>query len=591
MSRDTRTGGPVRALAGLGVAAVVSMAVAMPVDAAAGAVAPLSGYAGGFSTEAVATPLRIEIYEPSIPIPSDPQAELNFSYTTVAGTSGPNSTARSSAMWPGDAVGEGLKTIVEQSGLPPQLGENGYPVQANAQYPSDTTHAEQEPLPGTVERVRTDDAGAVARAGYSSDGQVAGDDSGKDTSGTGGGGQGGSGSGGSPVPGLPGLPAVPGLPGIGGGGTGATGASGATASNPLSALAHGDLSALGGALTGSSVDSSSSSVRTADPAPSSPLGALGAVIAADGMSSSSRTDYGTAAGVSATAAASLGELRLAGGIVTLTGMRVTAVTTATAAGATATPRVSYGEVSIAGTPFALTSDGFEAAGNKTAIPGLPDAPAKALKMLGIAIELPKPEKTVTGTAATLVASGPRITFDTGVLRSKLPSLPIGQITKSLPDSAGQLKSLLLALNEAHPKFVIYPGRVSSTAQTVKGISFAPPQVPAGGSATGGSAPAAAGTASGGAGPAPSGAGAGLGATPAGGAATGDAAPAATPVQNVSATPGLPPLGSVPGMLTIGGIALAAGAGWWFRRGMGLLFGGAGTCPHGLASGLPDLRKV
>src|ERR1700712_3939504 len=43
----------------------------------------------GFSTSASATPLRLEVYEPTIPIPASPQLELNFSYTKVDGASGP----------------------------------------------------------------------------------------------------------------------------------------------------------------------------------------------------------------------------------------------------------------------------------------------------------------------------------------------------------------------------------------------------------------------------------------------------------------------------------------------------------------------
>lgn len=568
------------ALTALCVAATTAgatVAIGAPAGAAVHQLVPATSY-GGFATSAIATPLRVEIYEPAIPIPSEPQAELNFSYTKVVGSSGPNATARASALWPGDAVGEGLKVIVDQAGLPPQLGANGYPVQVNAAYPGDTSHAEQEPLPGSVERVRVGQTDAVARAGYSSDGKVAGDGSSDGSSG----GTGNGGSGGSPVPGVPGLPPLPGLPGT-------STSTGST--NPLTALSHGDLSALGGALTGSGAAADGPSGSSADPAPSSPLGALGALIGVDGMSSSSRTSYSGTDSVTATAAASLGELRLAGGVVTLSGMGVSAVTTSTLAGSTAKPRVSYGELSIAGTPFAITSDGFEAAGNRTAIPGLPDAPAKALAMLGISIELPKPERSVKGAVSTLTASGPKITFDTGVLRSKLPSLPVDQIAKNIPDSASQLRSLLLALNEAHPKFVIYAGRVTSEAQTIKAISF-----PIGGTATTGtpSAPAAAAggaSAAGGSAPLSSGGAPNLSAPSTGDVAAGGAPGATTPIQNVSATPGLPPLGSVPGMLTLGGLALAAVAGWWFRRGMAVLFGGAGTCPHGLASGLPDLRKV
>jgi hypothetical protein len=60
---------------------------------------------------------------------------------------------------------------------------------------------------------------------------------------------------------------------------------------------------------------------------------------------------------------------------------------------------------------------------------------------------------------------------------------------------------------------------------------------------------------------------------------------------VSAVPGLPPLGSVPGMLTLLGVLLAAGAGWYLRRAGGLLFGVGSTCTHGLKAGVPDLRKA
>ena len=55
--------------------------------------------------------------------------------------------------------------------------------------------------------------------------------------------------------------------------------------------------------------------------------------------------------------------------------------------------------------------------------------------------------------------------------------------------------------------------------------------------------------------------------------------------------GLPPLYSLPGALLVGGIALAALGGTWLRRIGVIALGGAGSCPHGLDSGLPDLRKA
>ncbi len=55
--------------------------------------------------------------------------------------------------------------------------------------------------------------------------------------------------------------------------------------------------------------------------------------------------------------------------------------------------------------------------------------------------------------------------------------------------------------------------------------------------------------------------------------------------------GLPPLFSIPGLLLVGGIALATVAGSYFRRMGAAALGGGAPCPHGLDSGLPDLRKA
>src|SRR3954466_13484770 len=82
---------------------------------------------GGFSTAATASPLKLDVFEPAIPIPTEPQFEMDFSYTRVLGDSGPAATARAAAMWPGPAIGEGLKTFGEQLSLPHQLTDGGYP--------------------------------------------------------------------------------------------------------------------------------------------------------------------------------------------------------------------------------------------------------------------------------------------------------------------------------------------------------------------------------------------------------------------------------------------------------------------------------
>jgi hypothetical protein len=74
------------------------------------------------------------------------------------------------------------------------------------------------------------------------------------------------------------------------------------------------------------------------------------------------------------------------------------------------------------------------------------------------------------------------------------------------------------------------------------------------------------------------------------AAAGDAgdlgALAAEPMSS-----GLPPLASIPGALLVGGLVLAAGVGWWLQKIGGLVLGGAGSCSHGLETGVPDLRRA
>ena len=76
---------------------------------------------GGFVTQAAATPLKIEVYEPTIPIPAEPQAELSLAYTKTESLTGPSTDGRASWVWPGDSVGEGFKTFVEQLGLPKDM--------------------------------------------------------------------------------------------------------------------------------------------------------------------------------------------------------------------------------------------------------------------------------------------------------------------------------------------------------------------------------------------------------------------------------------------------------------------------------------
>lgn len=516
-------GGSALLAAGALVSTFAGAATAAPSRPAAGDTTPYSG----FSTSAIASPFRIEIFEPAIPVPASPQVELDLSHTTVAGASGPDSTAMASALWPGDAVGNGLPTIMTASGLPAALAGNGYPAHTNAQFPGTPNSGSQEFFPGMVGRVSASGKQAVARSGYSSSGQVAGDS----TSGA----------------------------------------------NVLDQLKSGNIAGLTGLLNPPGSGSNTGS---------NPLGILSAVVSVGGMSSNSVTDYSDPTVVTATATSQIGEVDLLGGIVKLDGVTVSTTSASSLdGGGKVTQKVTYGGMTIAGTPFTFTSDGIEASTSKTAIPGLSSNPTKALASLGISIELPKPTKTLSGTQATSAALGPVITIDTQPVISmlKLDKLPLTSIIGKFPDSAGQLKSTLLGVLQAHPKFVVALGDVSASAQTSAALN--PGGGTTGGGTTGG------GTTAGGAGtPGTSGVPTGSSVTGSPGAGTSPTGGATTPITKTSAA-GLPPLGSVPSLLTLGGLILAAGLGWFFRAAALTALGAGSTCTHGLVTGLPDLRKA
>ncbi len=74
----------------------------------------------------MATPVKVEIFEPTIPIPTVPQAEFDFGYAKVKADSA-STKGRASFMWPGDGVGEGLKTFFDQLGLPTDAGRERLP--------------------------------------------------------------------------------------------------------------------------------------------------------------------------------------------------------------------------------------------------------------------------------------------------------------------------------------------------------------------------------------------------------------------------------------------------------------------------------
>jgi hypothetical protein len=516
-------------------AAAATLALALLAGGSAASMSPAHAVEyGGFNTFATASPVKLEVFEPAIPIPTEPQFELNLSYTRVIGDSGPNTSARSSALWPGPAIGEGLKTFGEQLGLPAPLTDGGYPVQSNATFPGDETQAASEPLPGQIQRVAAGEKRTTAKAGYTGSGDLEDGDSGD----------------GSTKP-----------------------------TNPLEALQSGDLSALGNLLTGGSTGNQDKPVQT------NPLGALGLLVSFDGMTSVSSTDY-DGEKVVATATSRIGELRVLLGLIKLTGVNVvTKVTSTLDGGAVTSQTVDVGGITIAGQKFSYGPEGIEAGGKKSPIPGLPANAMDLLKTLGIEFAVPKPVVKKEGRSGTVNAEALVISLDLKPLRSKLPALPLDALVNGLPDLPGQasmLKGLLLSLNSFAPKIALHLGSAAASATTVEQVEF--PQGP-----SGPSGPTDPGTGSGGGtGNLPGG---NLGELPVATPPT-DGNPITTPPVNVAENiPGLPALGSVPMLLFLAGLALAGGIGWWLRQAGVILFGAGSACTHGLKAGIPDLRKV
>ncbi len=486
------------------------LAFGLLVGATAASSAPAHAVAyGGFTTVAVATPLKLEIFEPALPLPTEPQAEFDISYTRVDGSSGPATSARASALWPGPAIGEGLKTFGEQLMLPPALTGGGYPVQANAGFPGDTTQQSQEFLPGMIGRVDAGDKRTTAKVGYTSSSDLSDGDAGD---------------------------------------------SKAAPANPLDAL-----TGLLGPKSGPPATGSAN-----------PLGALGLLIDFDGMTSVSSTDYNGDT-VVATATSRIGELRLLGGLIKLSGVNVVAkVTSSLDGGATTSQTVDIGGMNIAGQKFAYGPEGFTAVGKVTPIPGIPSSAADLLKMLGVVIEVPKPDVVKSGTKGSINAAAARITLDTKALRSKLPSLPLDDLVGGIPDLPGQanlLKGLLLSLNTIAPKLVLHLGSAQAAAETITLAALGGT-----GAAAGGGLPGDVGV------PA-------LADLPPAGAVDGG------PQAIAPVAKGMPALRSLPMMLLLAGIALASGAAWYLRSAGMLLFGGASACSFGLKAGIPDLRKA
>jgi hypothetical protein len=101
-----------------------------------------AGQLGGYDVSAEASLVSVQLFEPVLPVPTQPQGELDLAFTRSKSSTGPNSAATASWMWPGDAVGNGFGLLI---GQPSQQ----YPVQVNSRYPGSPAQQNQELTPGS----------------------------------------------------------------------------------------------------------------------------------------------------------------------------------------------------------------------------------------------------------------------------------------------------------------------------------------------------------------------------------------------------------------------------------------------------------
>lgn len=518
----------------------------------------------GYSAQTSAQPVYVEIYEPTIPIPATPQAEMSFAYTKVVADSS-TARGRASFVWPGDAVGEGAKTI-EESVLTPfhlpaeitdPIYEAGYPVQVNSGYPSGPEVDEEKSFPGAVERTGATEKMTYAQTGYSVTCDTSGDDGDDDGDGGGGG-----------IPGVPGLPDLP---------------------LPLPTAVDGVLPS---DSSSREATTSRSSVRTAADEGSdeetdcqtAPLAALASFGGMESATYTQRTDD-EIIGVSRSA---VGDVTIAGGVVVLSGVTAKVTSSSDGTKPVGKGRANYGTITIGGEEFAIGPDGIEGGGQSQPIPGLPDDPDKALQQLGITITVPKPVYEVNGKAVKSLVEGLVVQVDTKTLSGAIRQLPLQDVIAQLPDDFAELKKALQAAANLSPRIVMHLGRAASKVETADPIDI-PDTVPDNDpgdddSTSGGSS---GGTSSSG----------GLGGTSSGGTTPPASSPSgSTPEASGDLPPaelasGLPPLFSIPGLLLFGGLAGACVLGSYVRRLGAAALGAGGACSHGLDSGLPDLRKA
>jgi hypothetical protein len=482
---------------------------------------------GGYTADAQAAVVHLEVYEPVIPIPAEPQGDFSLGYTHSQVSSGPSTRATASYLWPGVVIGDGFDQLVNQPGAT-------YPVQANSRFPA-TTGA---PAKNTVQL--TDGNGMTTSTdGYDTKAHVAGlGIAGPSTDLLGGLGTGLEKLGGNTSAKPPAPPKVP-VPVSG------TLASLVTADNMTSTT---------------EVVVGDKSVTTTATAAASSISILHGLLGIDGLSvSTSITSNGTTA-------TSTGKVRI--GALTIAGVPLGLGDKGALVGkdkAITLPKLPAG-VTAALTQLGVSLDVTPVARKVDGATGTYDAQA-----LVITVNTTTLKEALNGPLnALLTLLGPDV---------KTQLAPLLLLKPKLVVNIGDV----IATTSASPAYVAPPTGGGATGPVAGGADPGTAAGTGGGVVGGTGGFAGGGTGGGFTGGGTTGGGDTTGTAPGGRTPT-ETAPVA------QAGLSLPPLGTVPKVLILGGLVLAAALGWVLQTAGGALLGGAGPCAFGLSKGIPDLRK-
>jgi len=305
---------------------------------------------------------------------------------------------------------------------------------------------------------------------------------------------------------------------------------------------------------------------------------LGGLITLQNMHSDSTVDVETKT-ITSTAHASMTAIKLLAGLITVDGLDVTSQTVSDGSKATATGSVTALQVSIAGQKLGFTDKGVEVAGSTTALPSIPSTVTSLLGQVGIGVSYAPAQRTVQGATGSYQTSGLSISIDTAPLKKALNVggivAPLQKLVERIPKLGDNLGPLL----GIGPKIVFTLGDVQTNSTAAPAYTGG---IGAGGTVGGGSSAGSPG------GTLPGGTlnpGTTSGTTP--------GTPGTIAPVNGSVAPtalNLPGLGKVPRALVLGSLLAAALVGWGMKVAGGFLLAGGRSCAHGLATGVPDLRK-